>query len=189
LRAYLGPKGPTSSELTLGAPIIYADRPVYDLPNEGARHGFPGFGKIVNLSSMGGRMTLPGGGFYHATKYAVEALSDALRFEVRGFGIDVILIEPGTIKSGFGDTAIEKIDASATPGSPYAAFREALKAQIRGVYEGPMAALSGTPDDVARVIERAITARRPRARYPVTFGATLLMGLRRWLGDRGLFMA
>jgi NADP-dependent 3-hydroxy acid dehydrogenase YdfG len=51
------------------------------------------WGKIVNLSSMGGRMTLPGGGIYHATKYAVEALSDALRFEVRGFGVDVIVIE------------------------------------------------------------------------------------------------
>jgi len=144
-----------------------------------------GAGKIVNLSSMGGRMTLPGGGFYHATKYAVEALSDALRFEVRGFGIDVVVIEPGAIKSQFGDTAIAKIDASAAPDSPYGPFREALKAQIRGAYEGPMARLAGTPDDVARVIEKAIRARRPRARYPVTFGARLLMGLRRWLGDRG----
>ena len=67
------------------------------------------------LSSMGGRMTLPGGGFYHATKYAVEALSDALRFEVRGFGVDVVIIEPGAIKTEFGDTAIDKIDASARP--------------------------------------------------------------------------
>ena len=64
------------------------------------------WGRIVNLSSMGGRLTFPGGGLYHATKYAVEALSDALRFEVRGFGVDVILIEPGLIITNFGDTSV-----------------------------------------------------------------------------------
>jgi len=140
-------------------------------------------GRIVNLSSMGGRMTLPGGGVYHATKYAVEALSDALRFEVRGFGIDVVVIEPGAIKTEFGPTAIAKIDASAIPGSPYASFREALKGLIRG--EGSTGALAGEADDVARAIERAVDARRPRTRYPVTAGARILMGLRRWLPDRG----
>src|ERR687893_638231 len=60
-----------------------------------------GWGKIVNVSSMGGKLTFPGGGFYHATKYAVEALSDALRFEVAGFGIRVVLIEPGLITTNF----------------------------------------------------------------------------------------
>src|SRR5439155_1000354 len=71
------------------------------------------WGKIVNLSSMGGRLTLPGGAFYHATKYAVEALSDALRFEVRAFGIDVIVVEPGPIRTRFGDTAIASIGSAA----------------------------------------------------------------------------
>lgn len=60
-----------------------------------------GWGRIVNVSSMGGRATLPGGGAYHASKYAVEAMSDALRFEVRGFGIRVSLIEPGPVASEF----------------------------------------------------------------------------------------
>ena len=64
-----------------------------------------GWGRIVNLSSMGGRLTFPGGGMYHATKYAVEAISDALRFEVRGFGVEVIVIEPGLIVTNFGETA------------------------------------------------------------------------------------
>src|SRR4051795_4008846 len=64
------------------------------------------WGKIVNLSSMGGRFTFPGGGFYHATKYAVEAISDALRFEVRGFGIDVVIVEPGLIRTSFGAAAV-----------------------------------------------------------------------------------
>jgi NAD(P)-dependent dehydrogenase (short-subunit alcohol dehydrogenase family) len=144
-----------------------------------------GWGRIVNLSSMGGRLTLPGGGAYHATKYAVEALSDALRFEVRGFGVAVVVVEPGAIRTEFGHTAVAHVAASERPGSPYARFREVLKQQIEGAYEGgPIAALAGEPDDVAHAIERAITARRPRTRYPVTFGARLLMGLRRWLPDR-----
>ena len=63
------------------------------------------WGKIVNVSSMGGRLTFPGGGHYHASKYAVEAISDALRFEVRGFGVDVIVVEPGFILTGFGEHA------------------------------------------------------------------------------------
>ena len=64
------------------------------------------WGRVVNLSSMGGKLTFPGGAYYHATKHAVEALSDALRFEVKGFGIDVIVIQPGPIKTRFGDTAV-----------------------------------------------------------------------------------
>src|SRR5437868_13167103 len=63
------------------------------------------WGKIVNVSSMGGKLVFPGGGFYHGTKYAVEAISDALRFEVRGFGVDVILIEPGLIVTNFAEAA------------------------------------------------------------------------------------
>ncbi len=144
-----------------------------------------GHGKIVNMSSIGGRLTLPGGGIYHATKYAVEAISDALRFEVRDFGIDVIVIEPGAIQSEFGRRAIERVERIANPDPAYDQFREVLKREIRGAYEGPLALLAGEPDDVARVIERALRARRPKARYPVTLGARLLLGARRWLGDRG----
>jgi NADP-dependent 3-hydroxy acid dehydrogenase YdfG len=70
------------------------------------------WGKVVNIGSMGGRMTFPGGGLYHATKYAVEALSDALRFEVRGFGVDVVLIEPGLIVTKFAETAVAAAPAS-----------------------------------------------------------------------------
>jgi NAD(P)-dependent dehydrogenase (short-subunit alcohol dehydrogenase family) len=142
-----------------------------------------GWGKIVNLSSMGGKLTFPGGGFYHATKHAVEALSDALRFEVRGFGIDVVVIEPGPIKTRFGDTAIDSIGSAAKTPSPYAAFNAALATKVREAYEGPLAMMAAGPEAVARVIERAITARKPRARYPVTAAARLLMGLRRWMPD------
>ena len=143
------------------------------------------WGKIVNLSSMGGRMTLPGGGFYHATKYAVEAISDALRFEVQGFGIDVVIIEPGPIKTEFGDTAIARVAALGGPDSPYKEFLDVLQRQIRDAYEGPMGRLAADADAVAKAIESAITASRPKTRYVITAAAHTMMALRRWLGDRG----
>ena len=74
------------------------------------------WGRIVNVGRMGGRLTFPGGGVYHATKYAVEAISDALRFEVRGFGVEVIVIEPGLIVTNFGETAAGSVGETATAG-------------------------------------------------------------------------
>jgi len=142
------------------------------------------WGKIVNISSVGGKLTFPGGGFYHATKHAVEALSDALRFEVQGFGIDVIVIEPGTIKTAFGDTAIASVKKLGSDGSAYAEFNRAVAEKIREAYEGPMAALSAGPEAVAATIERAISAKKPRTRYPVTAAAHVLIRLRKWLPDR-----
>src|SRR5215217_3074141 len=79
------------------------------------------WGRIINISSMGGRLVFPGGGYYHATKFAVEALSDALRFEVKGFGIGVTLIEPGLIRTEFGTAAVGSLTPAATEG-PYAEF-------------------------------------------------------------------
>jgi NAD(P)-dependent dehydrogenase (short-subunit alcohol dehydrogenase family) len=141
------------------------------------------WGRVINLSSMGGRLTLPGGGYYHATKYAVEALSDALRFEVAGFGIGVSIIEPGPIITAFGDTAVKAISAFGES-SPYAEFNNVVAQRIREAYEGPMARLAGSPDDVAAVIERAASAAHPRTRYKVTIAGRALMVLRRWLPDR-----
>jgi NAD(P)-dependent dehydrogenase (short-subunit alcohol dehydrogenase family) len=136
-----------------------------------------GWGKIVNLSSMGGRFTFPGGGIYHASKHAVEALSDALRFEVKGFGVDVSIIEPGIIRTRFSDTAVSGID---TPGDgPYARFNAAVARATAGVYEsGALARLGGGPEAVARAIEKAITRPRPRARYTVTPSAKVLIAQR-----------
>ena len=144
------------------------------------------WGKIVNLSSMGGKLTFPGGGYYHATKYAIEALSDALRFEVRGFGIDVVLIEPGLIKSGFSAAAVSSMQLRPEVGATYDGFHAAVTKATKDIYDkGPLARLSGTPDDVAKAIARAITGtRRPKARYRVTLSATMLIGQRRWSSDR-----
>jgi NAD(P)-dependent dehydrogenase (short-subunit alcohol dehydrogenase family) len=144
-----------------------------------------GGGRIVNVSSMGGRLTFPGGGAYHGTKHAVEALSDALRFEVRGFGVEVILIEPGLIKTRFGETAAGSIDAAVADGDdPYADFNAAVGAATAEVYEGPLARLGGGPETVARAIERAISSRRPKTRYKVTPSARLILAQRRLLSDR-----
>jgi NAD(P)-dependent dehydrogenase (short-subunit alcohol dehydrogenase family) len=147
------------------------------------------WGKIVVIGSMGGRLTFPGGGWYHATKYALEALSDALRFEVAGFGVDVALVEPGFIRSGFSEVAAAGMEAPAGPppagDDPYGEFTAGLIASTRGVYDrGPLARLAGTPDDVAAVVLEAITAARPKARYPVTASARLLLAARTLLPDR-----
>lgn len=142
-------------------------------------------GRIVNLSSMGGRLTFPGGGAYHATKYAVEALSDVLRFEVSGFGIHVVLIEPGLIRTRFGDTALGSIDQiRSDEDGPYARFNAAVAATTAGAYKGPLSRLGAKADAVARQIERALTTERPRTRYPVTASARLMLALHAALPDR-----
>jgi NAD(P)-dependent dehydrogenase (short-subunit alcohol dehydrogenase family) len=146
-----------------------------------------GFGRIVNLSSMGGRLTFPGGGFYHASKYAVEAISDALRFEARGFGVEVVVIEPGLIRTGFAQTAVGAMGDGAEPsnGDPYAGFDAGVARVTRENYErGPLARLGGGPEAVAETIECAISAARPRTRYSVTPSAKLLISARRLMPDR-----
>ncbi len=139
-------------------------------------------GRIVNVGSMGGKLTFPGGGFYHATKYAVEALSDALRFEVQGFGIQVSLIEPGLIRTQFAETAVSSVDGAGD--GAYARFNRAVAAMTVGAYEGPLARLGGGPESVAKTIERALTASSPKPRYPVTPSARLIMAQRRVMPDR-----
>jgi NAD(P)-dependent dehydrogenase (short-subunit alcohol dehydrogenase family) len=143
-----------------------------------------GQGRIVNVSSMGGRLVFPGGGIYHATKYAVEALSDAMRWEVKGFGIDVVLIEPGLIKTDFAHAAVGALDSGTAGDGPYAEFNSAVGKLTADAYEGPMAKLGGGPETVARAIEKAITRRRPKTRYTVTASAKMALGQRALMTDR-----
>jgi NAD(P)-dependent dehydrogenase (short-subunit alcohol dehydrogenase family) len=140
-----------------------------------------GHGRIVNVSSMGGKLTFPGGGVYHATKHAVEALSDAMRFEVRGFGVDVVVIEPGLIRTSFADTTVASVPQE---DGPYAEFNSAVAKATAGAYHGPLGRLGGGPGAVAKTIERALTADRPRTRYKVTPSARILMAQRALLPDR-----
>jgi NADP-dependent 3-hydroxy acid dehydrogenase YdfG len=150
------------------------------------------WGKIVNLGSMGGKLVFPGGGWYHATKHALEAVSDALRFEVRGFGIDVILLEPGLITTEFGNAAAASMtdtDALAATGGedatdPYATFNATVGSVTQGAYDGPLRALGAGPDRVAKVIERAISKRRAPTRVTITPSAKLSIASRRLTPDR-----
>jgi short-subunit dehydrogenase len=143
------------------------------------------FGKIVNVGSMGGKLSFPGGGHYHATKHALEAISDAMRYELRGFGIDVVLLEPGLITTEFGETATASMAETTLSGDdPYATFNTTVGAVTKGAYEGPMRLLGGGPDRVAKTIERAIKRRNPPARITITPSAKFTIALRRLLPDR-----
>jgi NADP-dependent 3-hydroxy acid dehydrogenase YdfG len=158
------------------------------LPGMRSQH----WGKVVNVGSMGGKLTLPGGGLYHATKHSLEAISDALRFEVRGFGVDVVLIEPGLITTEFGKTAVATVNEADSAGEtsgrdgrdPYKEFNVKLAAMTAGVYEGPMRHLGGGPDVVAKAIEKAISRRRAPSRMLLTPSAHLTVLQRKLLPDR-----
>jgi NAD(P)-dependent dehydrogenase (short-subunit alcohol dehydrogenase family) len=138
------------------------------------------WGRIINISSMGGRLVFPGGGYYHATKFAVEALSDALRFEVKGFGVDVVVIEPGLIKTEFGNAAVNSLAPSED--GPYTHFNSVVGSATAGAYDsGGLARFGAGPDAVAKAIEKAI--RNPRSRRRVTASARILLGMRRVMPD------
>jgi short-subunit dehydrogenase len=153
------------------------------------------WGKIVNLGSMGGKLVFPGGGWYHATKHALEAVSDALRFEVRGFGIDVILLEPGLITTEFGNAAAASMtdtdalagaaaDADTDANDPYTTFNATVGSVTQGAYDGPLRVLGAGPERVAKVIERSIRKRRAPTRVTITPSAKLSIASRRLTPDR-----
>ncbi len=127
-------------------------------------------GRIVNVSSVGGRVTFPLFGAYNSTKYAVESLSDALRRELRPFGVEVVLIEPGPIKTEFSNHAMEYVGKYSNEASPYAAIyarADEIKRQADGMSAGP--------EVISRAIEKAILARRPAARYVAPFSSRLVL--------------
>ena len=142
-----------------------------------------GAGRIVNIGSMGGRFTFPLGGYYHATKYAVEALSDALRVEVRPFGVQVVLVEPGVTRSEFVGTASGSEAMAATDASPYAAMRASVDKANNDAYDNRL--MSASVESVAAVVVRAVDAARPRSRYLLTPAAKAMAAARTVGGDRG----
>ena len=133
-------------------------------------------GRIVNIGSMGGRFTFPYGGYYHATKHAVEALSDALRYEVRPFGIKVVLIEPGLIATEFGNTVSHTLADTLDDGSPYAAASKRMDSMIEGMYQNKL--LSVGPFAIAKTVEKSLTRRSPHARYVTPVVTRGLIGTR-----------
>lgn len=147
------------------------------LPAMRAQH----WGRVINMSSMGGEMALPGGAAYHASKYAVEALSDVLRFEVAPFGVQVIVVQPGVIKTRFGDTTVGA-EPPAEPTGPYAGLKRTLDDRVRRSYAP--SCRGAEAKDVARVVVAAAQSARPRSRYKITVQARLLPAARALLPDR-----
>lgn len=138
-----------------------------------------GSGKIVNISSMGGKIYTPLGAWYHATKHALEGWSDCLRLELAPLGIDVIVIEPGMIDTEFGDVLSGPLLERSGAGA-YATMAKRVADGTRKNY----ASGATPPSVIADLIARAIVARRPRTRYAAGRYAKMLITTRKWLGDR-----
>ena len=138
-------------------------------------------GTIVNISSMGGKIYTPLGGWYHGTKFAVEALSDCLRIETKPFGINVVVIEPGGIKTEWGDIAADGLREMSGSG-PYA---DQAAAMGKALGSEANSGRTSDPSVIANAIGKAVTAKRPKTRYAVGFGAKPMIAMRRILPDRG----
>ena len=137
-------------------------------------------GRIVNISSMGGKIYTPLGAWYHATKYAVEGLSDCLRLEVAPFGIQVVIVEPGIIETHFADVMLGPMMAR-SGNSAYAEMARSVESSSKRAY----APGAGSPPAlVAKTVSKAIHAKRPKTRYAVGKLARPLIFVRKWFGDR-----
>ena len=137
-------------------------------------------GTIVNITSMGGKIYTPLGGWYHGTKFALEALSDCLRLEVAPFGINVVVIAPGGIATEWGGIAAANLEKTSGHG-PYKAQADAVAASLRSEAN---ASRNSPPSVISEAIAQAVTARRPKTRYAVGFGARPLIAARGLLSDK-----
>lgn len=137
-------------------------------------------GYIINISSMGGKIYTPLGAWYHATKHALEGWSDCLRLELRGFGIKVVIIEPGLIETEFGDVLLGPL-IERSGDTAYADLATSTASNTARAYAPGR---GSSPDVVARAVSQALKARRPRTRYVVGRFARPAMFIRKWLGDR-----
>jgi short-subunit dehydrogenase len=138
-------------------------------------------GKIINMSSMGGKIYTPMGAWYHATKHALEGWSDCLRLELSPFNIDVVIIEPGAIATEFGDVMLNPLLERSGEG-PYSKMAKAIASTVRESYEKPDA--SSPPSVISNVVSKAIHSKRPKTRYAAGKLAKPLMFVRKYLGDR-----
>jgi NAD(P)-dependent dehydrogenase (short-subunit alcohol dehydrogenase family) len=136
------------------------------LPTMRDRH----HGRIVNVSSAAGKFSTPFLGIYCASKFALEAVSDALRVEVAPFGIKVVVVEPGPIATNFGDVALHSVgdDVLGDPSNPYCARSHKVTEM-----EAALGPLTKQPEDVAKMILRGLESKRPKTRYTITLPAKL----------------
>lgn len=137
-------------------------------------------GKVINISSMGGKIYTPLGAWYHATKHALEGWSDCLRLELAPFNIDVVVIEPGIITTEFGDVMMQPMmDRSA--GGPYDKLAQAVARATKGSYEQGG---SSPTSVITNLISDAVSSSKPKTRYAAGKFAKPMLFLRRWLSDR-----
>ena len=144
------------------------------LPHMRTQHS----GKIINISSVGGKITMPLGGWYHASKFALEALSDSLRNEVAQFGIDVVVIEPGGVKSEWSGIAISNLRKI----SGQTAYQSLVNRFAEGFKKAD--AKSTEPGVIVDLVKKAIEAKKPKTRYSGGYMAKLLLFMRKVLPDR-----
>lgn len=138
------------------------------------------YGKIVNISSMGGKVYTKFGGWYHATKHALEGFSDCLRLETKEFGIDVIIIEPGGIKTDWGIIAAENLKKTSGNG----VYAKAANHSADGMAKMYSSNQLTNARVIANTIYKSITVRRPRTRYLKGYMAKPSIFMRKWFGDR-----
>lgn len=136
-------------------------------------------GLIINISSMGGRVYTPLGSWYHASKHALEGWSDCLRLELKSFGIDVVIIEPGVISTEFGDVMVTPLLQRSGSG-PYAPMAKAMAVATQSSY----ASGGSDPQVITALILNAVRAQRPKTRYVAGKYARPMMFIRKWFGDR-----
>jgi short-subunit dehydrogenase len=170
-----------------------------DVPMEEARHQFEvnvfglgrltqlvlpqmreqSFGKIVNITSVGGKIYEPLGSWYHASKFAVEGLSDCLRLELQPFGIDVIIVEPGPIRTEWGSIAIETLMRM----SGHTAYAKAAQTEAKLLALSNDEKVASEPEVIANTISTALKAKQPKARYAAGTGAKFLVTFRKFASD------
>ncbi|MDC8004319.1 oxidoreductase [Aureisphaera galaxeae] len=137
-------------------------------------------GKIINISSVGGKIYSPLGAWYHATKHALEGWSDCLRIEVKQFGIDVVIVEPGAIKTEFGEVMAENFARSEH--SVYAPLAHNMMNAVKSTYETK--GQSSPPTVIADVISKAVKSPKPKTRYSAGKMAAQTLFFRKWFSDR-----
>ena len=137
-------------------------------------------GKIINMSSMGGKVYTPFGAWYHATKYALEGWSDCLRIELKSFGINVILIEPGVIKTEFQDVMMDST-VERSIGTPY---EKKLKALEKATQEMYTRGIGSPPSVITKLIIKAINSPNPKRRYVGGLFAKPMLFIKKWFGDK-----
>lgn len=138
------------------------------------------YGKIVNISSVGGKIYTPFGGWYHATKHALEGMTDALRLEVKKFGIDAVIVEPGGIATEWGAISAENLIKTSGNGVYTEQARKTAERMDQMYASGRLS----DPEVIGKIIVKAVTATRPRTRYAAGAMSGLVLFLRRWLTDR-----